>query len=1225
MQSPLKGPERANALNFSMDDVRELLEKDPSKLLISIKNAVLNKDGWEEASEFMIKIMKEYPKSFDILKSMALAPNLKIRGFTAFTLSKLEERDDEKFELLIRLLKDREPEVWQEASSSIGGIASKNKKLYNYVMEISNDDFYELRKRGTRTLGEIAETDIQALGLLQSRIVDENKEVREEAIRVLGSAAKSKDEAVQILKNLIIHFPVSTFYGYDDIYKNAIKALSEAYQTKDEISVLKQLLEEKDKFIRLEAANAVGKAAKENAKAFSLLKELIKHEDEYVRRGIAKSLKELAETRPIETLKIIKEMISDEDRYVSMYAASALGVAAQKEEKAFELIQELLLNKSIKTLENLEKKQSEYILRGVSEGLVTIATNKKALSILKRVARDKDYYLRSNAAQALAKIAATNDDIFPIIKELAEDKDEYVRRQSAFALGALGKRKEEVIPLIKKLADDSDTGVRRNTAKILSSIASTSPKEVYDIVNKFAKDKDVYVQREAASSISSLVKEMPEQSFNLIMKLTTSDDEAVRFGAAMSLEEYIDIYPNNAFDKIIILIMGKCNPDVFYYISKMARRPIIGEIFESYYRLSKGEDIEASVKKAASCFKNAKQLEWGKELFLLYTIYSEALEAKSVEDIFVVTSKVKDFASIQYTPNQTLIEGFTRLTNIYSILLKNRRVDEPGDKQNFLRESIEAIDDIHNFIEENLVELEKKIFKKFFSNWKDILSREISSLKGRATLNVELRTKKVIFEDKTHILLGISNIGRSEAENVTIKIKPSSDFSVVEKPIERLDIIPFGRTFFIEFPVKARVKGRVRVVFVIEYDDVERKGKIFEFADVIEFIEAKKEKEFKPIETPYVVGIPIKSKEMFFGRREIFNFVRDNLKKFTGNVLVLRGQRRTGKTSILLQLAQTKLEGFIPVYIDLQGLIAGTNTQQLFYKIADKIWSKLDEEKIEIESPKLEEYEHPFIAFDKFLDRLEKKIGKKRVVLLIDEYEIFEYHTKEGRISSDIFGYFRNLMQHRDTLGFIFTGTHELEELSEQYWSVFFNIAIHKEIGFLDEESAVRLIKRPVEGLVEYDDIVVEKILAVTGKYPYFIQLICYSLVNYLNEKNKNYATITDLNTVLQTITKLGRAHFQFLWDQSSKEEKLVLSVMSQLLGYGKETTTLDEIHETLTRSNVDITKRDIFYALKKLCNKRVIAEVRDVALYYHMEIDLVRTWVQQNKPLLRVLIEGDM
>jgi DNA-binding transcriptional MerR regulator len=63
MQSPLKELKRAKALNFSMDDVRELLEKEPEKLLASVKNIVLNKEGWGEASEFMIKIMKEHPKS----------------------------------------------------------------------------------------------------------------------------------------------------------------------------------------------------------------------------------------------------------------------------------------------------------------------------------------------------------------------------------------------------------------------------------------------------------------------------------------------------------------------------------------------------------------------------------------------------------------------------------------------------------------------------------------------------------------------------------------------------------------------------------------------------------------------------------------------------------------------------------------------------------------------------------------------------------------------------------------------------------------------------------------------------------------------------------------------------------------------------------------------------------------------------------------------------------
>ena len=42
---------------------------------------------------------------------------------------------------------------------------------------------------------------------------------------------------------------------------------------------------------------------------------------------------------------------------------------------------------------------------------------------------------------------------------------------------------------------------------------------------------------------------------------------------------------------------------------------------------------------------------------------------------------------------------------------------------------------------------------------------------------------------------------------------------------------------------------------------------------------------------------------MFFGREDVFDFIKTHLQgQHEKNIIVLRGQRRTGKTSILYQL-----------------------------------------------------------------------------------------------------------------------------------------------------------------------------------------------------------------------------------------------------------------------------------------------------------------------------------
>ena len=61
---------------------------------------------------------------------------------------------------------------------------------------------------------------------------------------------------------------------------------------------------------------------------------------------------------------------------------------------------------------------------------------------------------------------------------------------------------------------------------------------------------------------------------------------------------------------------------------------------------------------------------------------------------------------------------------------------------------------------------------------------------------------------------------------------------------------------------------------------------------------------------------------MFRGREDVLDFVLKNISgSYQDRPILLHGQRRTGKTSVLYQLRDHRLpEDYIPVYIDMQGL-----------------------------------------------------------------------------------------------------------------------------------------------------------------------------------------------------------------------------------------------------------------------------------------------------------------
>src|SRR5437763_14592807 len=71
---------------------------------------------------------------------------------------------------------------------------------------------------------------------------------------------------------------------------------------------------------------------------------------------------------------------------------------------------------------------------------------------------------------------------------------------------------------------------------------------------------------------------------------------------------------------------------------------------------------------------------------------------------------------------------------------------------------------------------------------------------------------------------------------------------------------------------------------------------------------------------PYIAGNPVTGTEMFFGREDVFRFVRQTLiGKHRDNVIVLYGQRRTGKTSVLYQMRHHLDPRYLCIFMDLHG------------------------------------------------------------------------------------------------------------------------------------------------------------------------------------------------------------------------------------------------------------------------------------------------------------------
>jgi len=282
---------------------------------------------------------------------------------------------------------------------------------------------------------------------------------------------------------------------------------------------------------------------------------------------------------------------------------------------------------------------------------------------------------------------------------------------------------------------------------------------------------------------------------------------------------------------------------------------------------------------------------------------------------------------------------------------------------------------------------------------------------------------------------------------------------------------------------------------------------------------------------PYIAGSPVTGPEMFFGREDVFTFIRQALiGKHRDNIIVLYGQRRTGKTSTLYQLPSCLGPHYLCVFVDLQALhLEGIDG--FLWELANHIQRVLRREH-QIELPDLERREFMADARNffqyKFLDQVWSAIGERHLLLMLDEAIRLEEQVRLGKLEHQVFEYMSHLMQHYERLNFLFSLGSGLEEMEKEY-SLLFRTAVYKKISFLDRGTTNALIANPVKDYYKVEDIAQERIFQITSGHPYCVQLLCHNLFNRWQQRPVETITVQDVERVLDEAVERGLAVFKHI------------------------------------------------------------------------------------------------
>jgi type I restriction enzyme M protein len=396
-------------------------------------------------------------------------------------------------------------------------------------------------------------------------------------------------------------------------------------------------------------------------------------------------------------------------------------------------------------------------------------------------------------------------------------------------------------------------------------------------------------------------------------------------------------------------------------------------------------------------------------------------------------------------------------------------------------------------------------------------------------------------------------------------------------------------------------------------------------------------------ESPYIVGSPIGRSEMLYGRDALLRDIKRQLATdHRANVILLEGNRRTGKTSILERLkAPGELPAWIPVYLNLQrgegseGR-AGLSSTEIFRLLANGLALALIAAGTPVWLPDQPppdpnrrydlqlrraltayfEGDHPFEAFDIYLSTVIEAVAPRRVLLMLDEFDKIQEGIDAGITSPQVPENLRYLFHAHPELGGILSGSRRLTRLRNEYWSALFGIGYAIRVAPLAVDDARALVTEPVAGRLVYVPAARDRIVELCARQPFLIQTLCNRIFKQTQERGERMVTLDAVERAADEMTG-DNEHFETLWGYAgTNRRRLILALLCQL-GSGNEGRPLDAgtLEDALVERGVAIPKAglgDDFAHLREL-------ELLDLETYegyqrYRLTIPLLASWILRNK-----------
>lgn len=494
----------------------------------------------------------------------------------------------------------------------------------------------------------------------------------------------------------------------------------------------------------------------------------------------------------------------------------------------------------------------------------------------------------------------------------------------------------------------------------------------------------------------------------------------------------------------------------------------------------------------------------------------------------------------------------------------------------------------------------------------------------------------------------VSNgIGCSPADSLELVIQENEDLIVLDSPgAKQIGSLRGGEQRIITKSIRVGEKALHAQTFSLPvYAQYRTRTEEVKSTLIHNFsIRLYSHEEFKEISNYYAAyaeGGVVSDSKMFFGRETLIENAAKAIlaSRQQAKCIVVFGQKRAGKSSILHHLGKRLKASDNLLVVDLGNIATSLDEYskvpfthlflrdiigRLEYAVEDRIEAGFDP--IEIDFPNSDDfYAHPspLMMFKEFFIGFKRTVQRNaqwrnvRVVLLIDEFSyIFEQIVK-GNIGEVFMKNWKALLQE-NFFSAVLVGQDVMPKFKQRYPNEF-GTTQDERVSYLRREDAIKLIDEPIriggrQGQSRYREQAIQRIINLTAGSPFYIQIICSRLVDYMNNKRARLVTEADIDQVkdelIHGVNAFGLDKFDNLIspgdlsDDAISEED-ILSVLTAIAMNSK--TGPCNINSIACE-----TKADIAHILDDLTKREVIK--RDRGQYYSIRVGLFREWLAANR-----------